>query len=600
MEEACMIAKDIHYIGVNDHRIDLFESQYTVPNGVSYNSYVITDEKIAVMDTVDAAFTHEWLDNLETVLKGRRPDYLVIQHMEPDHSASIAVFKKNYPDTAIVATSKAFAMMRQFFGKDFTENRTVVSDGDTLPLGAHILHFVAAPMVHWPEVIVSYEETEKILFSADAFGKFGALDVKEDWADEARRYYIGIVGKYGRQVQALLKKAAALDMRIICPLHGPVLNENLGYYLNLYNTWSSYAVEADGIVVAYTSVYGNTKRAVERLISGLRANGCPSIAVYDLARCDMSAAVADAFRYGKLVLATTTYNADIFPPMRHFIEALTERNYQKRTVALIENGSWAPLAAKVMRGMLENSADITFASNTVKLLSAPDADSNRQLDALAEELCREYLARQDETANKNDLSALFNLGYGLYVVTSNDGKKDNGLIVNTVSQVTNMPNRIAVTINKENYSHHIIKQTGIMNVNCLSTDAPFSVFETFGFQSGRTVDKFASCEPFRSDNGLVFLPKYINSFMSLKVMQYVDFDTHGMFICEITEARVISDRETMTYTYYQKHVKPKPQTEGRKGYVCKVCGYVYEGEELPEDFICPLCKHTAADFEPIG
>lgn len=600
MEEACMIAKDIHYIGVNDHRIDLFESQYTVPNGVSYNSYVITDEKIAVMDTVDAAFTHEWLDNLETVLKGRRPDYLVIQHMEPDHSASIAVFKKNYPDTAIVATSKAFAMMCQFFGKDFTENRTVVSDGDTLPLGSHILHFVAAPMVHWPEVIVSYEETEKILFSADAFGKFGALDVKEDWADEARRYYIGIVGKYGRQVQALLKKAAALDMRIICPLHGPVLNENLGYYLNLYNTWSSYAVEADGIVVAYTSVYGNTKRAVERLISGLRANGCPSIAVYDLARCDMSAAVADAFRYGKLVLATTTYNADIFPPMRHFIEALTERNYQKRTVALIENGSWAPLAAKVMRGMLENSADITFASNTVRLLSAPDADSNKQLDALAEELCREYLARQDETANKNDLSALFNLGYGLYVVTSNDGKKDNGLIVNTVSQVTNMPNRIAVTINKENYSHHIIKQTGIMNVNCLSTDAPFSVFETFGFQSGRTVDKFASCEPFRSDNGLVFLPKYINSFMSLKVMQYVDFDTHGMFICEITEARVISDRETMTYNYYQKHVKPKPQTEGRKGYVCKVCGYVYEGEELPEDFICPLCKHTAADFEPIG
>ena len=595
-----MIAKDIYCIGVNDHRIDLFESQYTVPNGVSYNSYVITDGKIAVMDTVDAAFTHEWLDNLETVLGGRKPDYLVIQHMEPDHSASIAVFKKNYPDTAIVATSKAFAMMHQFFGKDFTENCTVISDGDTLPLGTHILHFVAAPMVHWPEVIVSYEETEKILFSADAFGKFGALDVREDWADEARRYYIGIVGKYGKQVQALLKKAAALDIRIICPLHGPVLSENLGYYLNLYNTWSSYAVEDDGIVVAYTSVYGNTKRAVERLISGLRANGCPNIAVYDLARCDMSAAVADAFRYGKLVLATTTYNADIFPPMRHFIEALTERNYQKRTVALIENGSWAPLAAKVMRGMLENSADITFASNTVKLLSAPDEDSNKQLDALAEELCREYLARRDDTANKNDLSALFNLGYGLYVVTSNDGKKDNGLIVNTVSQVTNTPNRIAVTINKENYSHHIIKQTGIMNVNCLSTDAPFSVFETFGFQSGRTTDKFASCEPLRSDNGLVFLPKYINSFMSLKVMQYVDFDTHGMFICEITEARVISDRETMTYTYYQKHVKPKPQTEGRKGYVCKVCGYVYEGEELPEDFICPLCKHGAADFEPIG
>ena len=383
-----MIAKDIYCIGVNDHRIDLFESQYTVPNGVSYNSYVITDGKIAVMDTVDAAFTHEWLDNLETVLGGRKPDYLVIQHMEPDHSASIAVFKKNYPDTAIVATSKAFAMMHQFFGKDFTENCTVVSDGDTLALGTHILHFVAAPMVHWPEVIVSYEETEKILFSADAFGKFGALDVREDWADEARRYYIGIVGKYGKQVQALLKKAAALDIRIICPLHGPVLSENLGYYLNLYNTWSSYAVEDDGIVVAYTSVYGNTKRAVERLISGLRANGCPNIAVYDLARCDMSAAVADAFRYGKLVLATTTYNADVFPFMKEFIHHLTERNFQNRTIGLIENGSWAPTAAKVMKGMFEKSKNITWTENNVKVMSAVKEENVKEIEALAEELCK--------------------------------------------------------------------------------------------------------------------------------------------------------------------------------------------------------------------
>lgn len=595
-----MISKEIHCIGVNDHKTDLFESQYAVPNGISYNSYLITDKKVAVMDTVDAAFTHEWLDNLETALAGRKPDYLVIHHMEPDHSASIALFLKNYPDTTLVATAKSFAMMRQFFGKNFEENGMVVSDGDSLPLGDHTLHFLTAPMVHWPEVIVSYEETEKILFSADAFGKFGALDFEEDWTDEARRYYIGIVGKYGRQVQALLKKAAALDIRTVCPLHGPVLKEKLEQYLNLYNTWSSYAVETDGVVIAFTSVYGNTKRAVDRLVSGLRANGCPNIAVYDLARCDMSAAVADAFRYGKLVLATTTYNADIFPPMRHFIEALTERSYQKRTVALIENGSWAPLAAKTMREMLEKAPDITFSPTVVKILSAPNAESNRQLDALAKELCREYLARQDETANKNDLSALFHLGYGLYVVTSNDGKKDNGLIVNAVSQVTSTPNRIAVTINKENYSHHIIKQTGILNVNCLSTDAPFSLFETFGFQSGRTTDKFAGCKPLRSDNGRIFLPKYINSFMSLKVVQYVDLDTHGMFIGEITEARVLSDRETMTYTYYQKNVKPKPKVEGKKGYVCRVCGYVYEGEELPEDIICPLCKHGAADFEPIG
>jgi flavin reductase (DIM6/NTAB) family NADH-FMN oxidoreductase RutF len=313
----------------------------------------------------------------------------------------------------------------------------------------------------------------------------------------------------------------------------------------------------------------------------------------------MAEAVEDAFRYSKLVLATTTYNAEIFPFMREFINHLVERNYSNRTVALIENGSWAPLAAKVMRGMLEKCKNLTFTDTTVRIMSALNEESSTQLGALADELCRDYLAQQDATANKNDLTALFNIGYGLYVVTSHDGKKDNGLIVNTVTQVTNTPNRIAVTINKENYSHHIIKSSGKMNVNCLSVDAPFKVFETFGFQSGRNVDKFAECEPLRSDNGLVFLPRYINSFMSLKVEQYVDLDTHGMFICSVTEARVISDRETMTYTYYHEHVKPKPETEGKRGYVCKICGYVYEGEELPEDFICPLCKHGAADFEPI-
>ncbi|MBR2621958.1 MAG: flavin reductase, partial [Clostridia bacterium] len=455
------------------------------------------------------------------------------------------------------------------------------------------------PMVHWPEVIVTYDSYDKVLFSADGFGKFGALDVEEDWACEARRYYIGIVGKYGAQVQNLLKKAAGLDIEIICPLHGPVLNENLGYYLNLYNTWSSYQPEEEGIVIAYTSVYGNTKKAVMQLAEKLKANGCPKVVVNDLARCDMAEAVEDAFRYSKLVLATTTYNAGIFPFMRDFIEHLTERNYSNRTVALMENGSWAPMAAKVMKGMLEGSKNLTFAETTVKILSALSEDSTAQLNALADELCREYLAQQDATANKNDLSALFNIGYGLYVITSNDGKKDNGLIVNTVTQVTNTPNRIAVTINKVNYSHHVIKQTGKMNINCLTVDAPFKVFETFGFQSGRNVDKFADCTPLRSDNGLVFLPRYINSFMSLKVEQYVDLDTHGMFICSITEARVLGDRDTMTYTYYQNNVKPKPETDGKKGYVCKICGYVYEGDELPEDFICPLCKHGAADFEEI-
>ena len=593
------ITDDIKYIGVNDHKVDLFEGQYRVPSGMAYNSYAIIDEKIAIMDTVDQNFTHEWLDNIQNTLGARKPDYLVVQHMEPDHSANVVNFVKTYPEAKIVASAKAFVMMKNFFGTDFEDKQIVVGEGSTLELGRHTLNFVTAPMVHWPEVIVTYDSADKVLFSADGFGKFGALDVEEPWADEARRYYIGIVGKYGAQVQALLKKAAGLDIATICPLHGPVLKENLGYYLDLYNTWSSYQPEADGIVVAYTSVYGNTKKAVLALAEKLKANGCPKVVVHDLARCDMAEAVADAFRYSKLVLATTTYNADIFPFMREFIDHLTERNFQNRTVALIENGSWAPLAAKVMREMFGASKNITFTDTTVKILSALNDESSAQLTSMVDELCREYLARQDETANKNDLTALFNIGYGLYVITSNDGKKDNGLIVNTVTQVTNTPNRIAVTINKQNYSHHIIKQTGIMNINCLTVDAPFKVFEVFGFQSGRNVDKFADCTPLRSDNGLVFLPRYINSFMSLKVEQYVDLDTHGMFICSITEARVISDRETMTYTYYQNNVKPKPETEGKKGYVCKICGYVYEGEELPEDYICPLCKHGAADFEEI-
>ncbi len=593
------ITNDIKYIGVNDHQVDLFEGQYVVPNGMSYNSYAILDEKIAIMDTVDAAFTHEWLDNVQNALGSRKPDFLIVQHMEPDHSANVLNFAKTYPEAKIVASSKAFQMMQNFFDTDFSDRRIVVGEGDTLSLGKHTLAFVTAPMVHWPEVLVTYDSTDKVLFSADGFGKFGALDVEEDWACEARRYYIGIVGKYGAQVQVLLKKAAGLDIEIICPLHGPVLTENLGYYLNLYNTWSSYQPEEEGIVIAYTSVYGNTKKAVFQLAEKLKANGCPKVVVNDLARCDMAEAVEDAFRYSKLILATTTYNAEIFPFMREFIMHLTERGFSNRTVALIENGSWAPLAAKVMREMFAKSKNITFAETVVTIKSALGKESKEQLDALSEELCGEYLAKQDSTANKNDLSALFNIGYGLYVVTSNDGKKDNGLIVNTVTQVTSTPNRIAVTINKENYSHHVIRQSGKLNINCLSKDAPFSVFEKFGFQSGRNVDKFADCTPQRSDNGLVFLPRYINSFMSLRVEEYVDLDTHGMFICAVTEARVIARTETMTYTYYQNNVKPKPDTEGKKGCVCKICGYVYEGDKLPEDFVCPLCKHGAADFEKL-
>lgn len=382
------VTEDIRYIGVNDHDVDLFEGQYTVENGMSYNSYVILDEKVAVMDTVDAHFGVEWLQNLETEFNGRRPDYLVVQHMEPDHSANIAVFMETYPEAQIVSSAKAFVMMQQFFGTDFPERKVVVGEGSTLKLGRHTLTFVTAPMVHWPEVIVTYDSTDKVLFSADGFGKFGALDVEEDWADEARRYYIGIVGKYGAQVQALLKKAAALDIAIICPLHGPVLNENLGYYLDKYNTWSSYAVEDEGVVIAYTSVYGHTKEAVEELAEKLNQRGCPNVVVADLARCDMAEVVADAFRYSKLVLATTTYNATIFPHMQNFIDHLTARNYQGRTVGMIENGAWAPMAAKVMKKMLETSKNLTYTDTTVTVKCALNDASRAQIDALADELCK--------------------------------------------------------------------------------------------------------------------------------------------------------------------------------------------------------------------
>ena len=380
------ITNDIRYVGVNDHQVDLFEGQYVVPNGMSYNSYVILDEKVAVMDTVDQNFGEEWLGNIRAELDGRKPDYLVVHHMEPDHSANIDVFLKAYPEATVVSSAKAFAMMKQFFGTDYADRRVVVGEGDTLSLGKHVLTFVTAPMVHWPEVIVSYDSCDKVLFSADGFGKFGALDVEEDWACEARRYYIGIVGKYGMQTQKLLQKAAGLDIAIICPLHGPVLTEDLGYYINLYDIWSGYKVESEGVVIAYTSVYGHTKAAVRLLERKLIENGCPKVVVNDLARCDMAEAVEDAFRYGKLVLATTTYNGDVFPFMKEFIHHLTERGYQNRTIGLVENGSWTPTAVKVMLKMFEDSKNLTFCENTVRILSALSDDSRAQIEALAKEL----------------------------------------------------------------------------------------------------------------------------------------------------------------------------------------------------------------------
>ena len=594
------LTPEIYYVGVNDHKIDLFEGQYIVPNGMAYNSYVIKDELIAIMDTVDAKFTEEWLNNIKQVLGNEKPTYLIVQHMEPDHSANIINFLKVYPDTYVVGNAKTFKMMEQFFHAEIA-HKLVVNEGDTLNLGTHVLTFVFAPMVHWPEVMVTYDNKDKVLFSADGFGKFGALDVDEEWDCEDRRYYFGIVGKYGAQVQALLKKAATLDIQMICPLHGPVLKEDLGHYLKQYDIWSSYQSEVDGVAIFYTSVYGHTKEAVELLKEKLEANGTPKIAIADLAREDMAECVEDAFKYSKIVLATTTYNAGIFPFMETFIAHLLERNYQNKKIAIIENGTWAPMAAKVIKDKLANAKNITFVEPVVRILSSMDDANKEQIQNLADALSSDYKAMKEIKEEKKpelDPKALFKIGYGLYVVTSRDGNKDNGCIVNTVSQLTDTPLRVAVNINKLNYSHDLIKKTGVLNVNCLNNEAPFSVFQDYGFRSGRDCNKFEGKEVLRSENGLVVLPNYVNAFFSLKVDNYVDLGTHGMFICSVTESKIINNIETMTYNYYQANVKPKPNTEKKKGYVCKVCGYVHEGD-LPDDFICPLCKHGVADFEEI-
>ena len=592
------LSNELFYVGVNDHDIDLFEGQYVVPNGMAYNSYIIKDELIAVMDTVDVHFFEEWIANIKEVLGKEKPHYLVVQHMEPDHSANIMRFLEVYPDTFVIGNAKTFKMMDQFFHQEI-KHKLVVNELDTLNLGKHTLTFVFAPMVHWPEVMVTYDDVEKTLFSADGFGKFGALDVEEEWACEARRYYIGIVGKYGAQVQALLKKAEKLDIQRICPLHGPVLDHDLGYYLNLYNIWSSYQPETDGVAIFYTSVYGHTKEAVEKLAKQLEENGCPKIAVNDLAREDMAECVEDAFRYSKIVLATTTYNASIFPFMNTFIEHLVERNFQNKTLGIIENGTWAPMAARVIKDKLANSKNLNILNPIVTITSSLDEKSLGQLEQLGNALSEEYKARKAIKEQKIfDQTALFKIEYGLYVVTSNDGKKDNGMIVNTVTQLTDKPFRVAVNINKANYTHDVVRKTKKMNVNILTQDTTFDLIKKYGFVSGRDVNKFEGEEVERSSNGLVVLSNHINAVLSLEVESYVDLETHGMFICKVIEAKKINNNPTLTYNYYQANVKPKPE-EKKKGYVCKVCGYVYEGDELPEDFICPLCKHGASDFEKL-
>ena len=599
------ITKDIIYVGVNDHDVDLFEGQYIVPNGMAYNSYVIMDERIAVMDTVDAHFGEEWLSNVKEALNGREPDYLVVQHMEPDHSANVANFVAAYPNAKIVGNAKTFAMIADFF--DITipeENKVAVANGESLSLGAHQLTFVFAPMVHWPEVMVTYDAKDKVLFSADGFGKFGALDVEEEWDCEARRYYIGIVGKYGAQVQALLKKAAELEIEMICPLHGPVWRKDIAWFLDKYIHWATYTPEDDAVVIAYASVYGGTENAANVLAAKLSELGVRNVQMYDVSVTHPSYILSECFRASHLVFISTTYNAGMFVTMENLVHDIVHHNLQNRTIALMENGSWAPTAAGLMRAEFQKLKNCTILDETVTIKSTLKEAQLADVDAMAQAIYDSMpkpapaVHTADAPVEKN---AFFSFSYGLFVLTAREGEKDNGCIINTAAQLTDTPKRISIAVNKANYTHDMIRRTGVFNLSMLSTDAPFGLFQHYGFQSGRDVDKFADVKGMaRATNGVYYLPYSTNAFVSGKVTQEIDLGTHTLFIADVTEARVLSGAPSMTYSFYFANVKPKPAALTKQtGWVCKICGYVYEGETLPADFICPLCKHGAEDFEKL-
>lgn len=615
------VTEDLYWVGSNDRRLAMFEGVYSVPNGVSYNSYLLLDEKTVLFDTVDKAVKGVFFENVEKVLDGRPLDYMVIHHMEPDHSEAIQEVVLRYPEVKIICNAKTASMMKQFFRFDVDAYTQIVKEGETFTFGRHTLAFVDAPMVHWPEVMVSYDTTDKILFSADGFGTFGALNgalfadevnFERDYLDEARRYYTNIVGKYGDQVQTLLKKASGLDIEMICPLHGFVWRKNISDFIGKYMHWSSYAPEEYGVVIAYASVYGHTENAAEVLACRLRENGVKTV-MYDVSVTPASDIIAAAFRWSHLVFASTTYNAGIFVNMEALLSDLVAHNIQNRTVALIENGSWAPTSGKLMRAELEKCRNMTILDQKITLRSSLREEQLSEIDALADAITATLPAaakkqevsapaKQEKVQEKGiDPIAMFKLSYGLFVLTAKDGEKDNGCIINTVMQVTDATKRIAIAVNRANYTHDMIKKTGVFNVSVLTTDAPFKLFKQFGFQSGRDTDKFAQGEAkVRTANGLCYIPEYTNAVISGKVVSVQEFDTHTLFIAEVTEAVVLSNVPSVTYQYYFDHIKPQPQpTSEKSGYVCKICGYIYEGDTLPDDFICPLCKHGAADFEKL-
>ena len=607
------MTEDLYWVGGNDRRLALFENVYPIPRGVSYNAYVVLDEKTVLLDTVDNSVSPIFFENLAHVLNGRKLDYLIVNHMEPDHAATIEAVVLRYPEVTLVCNKKTAQMMKNFLSFDVDSRVHLVAEMDTLCTGKHTFAFVMAPMVHWPEVMVTYDATTKTLFAADAFGTFGALggnlyadevNFQTEWLDDARRYYTNIDGKYGTQVQALLKKAATIEIETICPLHGPVWRKDIGWFIDKYVHWATYTPEEDAVVIAYASVYGNTETAANILAGKLADLGVRNVKVYDVSATHASEIVSECFRASHLVFLSTTYNAGMFVNMENLVHDIVNHNLQNRTIALVENGSWAPTAGGLMRAEFSKLKNCTILDETVTIKSSLKEAQLESMDALAEAIV-DSMQKHEAPVHTADApveqNAMFSLSYGLFVLTARDGAKDNGCIINTVTQLTDTPKRISIAVNKANYTHDMIKKTGVFNVSVLSNDAPFAMFQHYGFQSGRDVDKFAGVQGMaRATNGVYYLPYCTNAFISARVTQIIEFETHTLFIADVTEARQLSDVPSMTYAYYFANVKPKPsKLEEKHGWVCKICGYVYEGEELPADFICPLCKHGAEDFEKL-
>ena len=611
------ITDDLIYVGGSDRRLALFENVYPVPRGVSYNSYLCLDEKTVLLDTVDHSISDLFFENVEHALDGRALDYLIINHMEPDHCREIPGIIARWPEVKLVCNKKTLTMMNQFFTFDAASRAVIVKEGDTLNTGRHTFAFVMAPMVHWPEAMVTFDTTDRVLFSADAFGTFGALsgnlfadevNFETEWLDDARRYFTNIVGKYGTQVQALLKKASGLDIAMICPLHGPVWRRDIAWFIDKYVHWATYTPEEQAVMIAYASVYGDTENAANILASRLADLGVRNIAMYDVSVTHSSYIVSEAFRCSHIVLASTTYNAGIFINMENALNDIVAHNLQNRTFALIENGTWAPTAGELMRAQLSKLKNTTILDTPVRVMSSVKDAGVEQLNALAQAIVDSMHVESGSEAPAADESvidqnAMFKLSYGLFVLSARDGARDNGCIINTVMQVTDTPKRIAIAVNKANLTHDMIVKTGEFTLSVLSENAAMDTFKRFGFQSGRDADKFAGLEGVqRAANGINYITGESNALISGKVISTQDLGTHTLFVADVTEARVLDDAPSATYAYYFEHIKPKPQPaiSEQKGWVCKICGYVYEGDELPADFICPLCKHGAEDFEKIN